>query len=170
MRTCLWFSGADPSWASWSSGADPFRFRKGSPGSLPYICLPVPLTHFCIFSPTVSFGAFSHSKGLGEKWHVCLWGSLQQMVFASQKRFFGVFPKLFCTFVSESPAVFRVNGCCFRKGSVEGPPNYSLHLSPKWLLLHKKVLLLGSKLRGLLTCLNRRNTVRRKRPIMSDSC
>ena len=65
------------------------------------------------------------------------WGSLQQWL-SPPKRFFGVFPKLLCTFVSECPAVFGVNGCCFRKGSVEGSANYSLHLSPKWLLLHRK--------------------------------
>ncbi len=76
-----------------------------------------------------------------------------------------MFPKLFCTFVSKSPAVFEVNGCCFRKGFVEGSPNYSLHLSPTWLLLRKKgsanyalrlspSLLLGSKLHELLTRLN----------------
>ena len=49
------------------------------------------------------------------------------------KRFCGVFPKQFCTFVWESPGVFGVNGCCFKKGSVEGSRNYSLHLSPTWL-------------------------------------
>ena len=36
-------------------------------------------------------------------------------------------PQTVCTFVSASPAVFGVNGCCFRKGSVEGS---ALHLSP----------------------------------------
>ena len=78
-------------------------------------------------------------------------------------------------------AVFWANGCCFRKGSVEGSVNYSLHLSPKWLLLHKSSLegsancalhlspslLMGSKLRELLTCLTHTNPVRRKWPIMS---
>jgi len=39
------------------------------------------------------------------------------------KRFFGAFPKQFFTLVSQSPAVFWVNGCCFRKGSVEGSAN-----------------------------------------------
>ena len=92
------------------------------------------------------------------------------------KRFFGVFPKEFFTLVSQSPAVFWANGCCFRKGSVDGFANYSLHLSPKWLLRQKSSLegstncglhlsaslLLGSKLRESLTC-----PVRRKRPIMS---
>ena len=97
------------------------------------------------------------------------------------KRFSGVFPKQVFTLVSQSPAVFWANGCCFRKGSVEGSANYSLHVSPKWLLLHKSSLegsakcalhlspslLLVSKLRELLTCLTHTNPVRRKRPIMS---
>ena len=97
------------------------------------------------------------------------------------KRFFGVFPKQFFTLVSQSPAFFWANGCCFRKGSVEGPAKNSLHLSPKWLLLHKNSLegsancalhlspslLLGPKLRELLTCLTHTNPVRRKWPIMS---
>ena len=74
---------------------------------------------------------------------------------------------------------FWANGCCFRKGSVEGSANYSLHLSPK--LLYKSSLegsancalhlspsvLLGSKLRELFTCLTHTNPVRRKQPIMS---
>ncbi len=47
------------------------------------------------------------------------------------KRFFGVFPKRFCTLAPKSPAVFEANGSCFRKGSVEGSANYSLHLSPR---------------------------------------
>ena len=75
------------------------------------------------------------------------------------KRFFGVFPKQFFTLVSQSPAVFWADGCCFRKGSVEGSANCALHLSPS--------LLLGWKLRELLTCLTHTNPVRRKRPIMS---
>ena len=85
-------------------------------------------------------------------------------------------------FVSQSPAVFWANGCCFGKGSVEGSANYSLlhlHLSPK--LLYKSSLegsascalhlcpsvLLGSKLRELFTRLTHTNPVRRKQPIMS---
>ena len=97
------------------------------------------------------------------------------------RRFFGVLPKQFFTLVSQSPAVFWANGCCFRKGFVEGSAKYSLHLSPKWLLLHKKFFggfcqlcftftylpvsswgILGSKLRELLTCLTNTNPVRRK--------
>ena len=64
---------------------------------------------------------------------------------------------------------------------LEGSANYSLHLCPKWLLLHKNSLegsancvlhlslslLLGPKLRELLTCFTHTNAVRRKRPIMS---
>ena len=42
---------------------------------------------------------------------------------------------------SQSLARFLgINGCCFRRGSVEGSPNHSLHLFPKWLLLQKKFL------------------------------
>ena len=86
------------------------------------------------------------------------------MVFASQK-------VLECS--PQSPAVFWAIGCCFRKGS--------LHLSPKWLLVHKgslegsancalhlsPSLLPGSKLRELLTCLTHTNPGCRKPPIMS---
>ena len=71
----------------------------------------------------------------------------------------------------------------FRKVSVEGSTHYSLHLSPKWLLLHNSSLegsancalhissslLLGSKLHELLPCLTHTNPVRRTRPIMSGS-
>ena len=99
----------------------------------------------------------------------------------NDKTFFGVFPKQIFTLVWQSPALFWANGCCFRKGSVEGSANYSMHLSPKWLLLQKQFfggsvncalhlstsLFSGSKLCELLTCLNHANPVRRKRPIMS---
>ena len=64
---------------------------------------------------------------------------------------------------------------------MEGSANYSLHLFPKWPLLHKNSLegsancalhlspslLRGPKLRELLTCLTNTNPVGRKRPIMS---
>ena len=54
------------------------------------------------------------------------------------KRFFGVFPKQFCPhgrwtlipLVSQFPAVFWANGCCFTKGSVQGSADHSSHLSP----------------------------------------
>ena len=86
-----------------------------------------------------------------------------------------MFPKQLFTLVSQSSAVFWANGCCFRKVA-----NYSLHLSPKWVLLHKSSLegsakgalhlfpsfLLGSKLCELLTCLTHTNPVPKKRPIM----
>ena len=94
---------------------------------------------FLAFSlKSVSFGVFSHSKGGGFKMTRLSSGVLCSKWLSPPKRVFGVFPKLFCTFVSEPPAVLGVNGCCFRKGSAEGSPNYSLHLSPKWLLFHKK--------------------------------
>ena len=115
-------------------------------------------------------------------------GSLQQMVFASQqvlwsvpqtvlyigltvscgflgkwlllqKRFCGGFCQLFFTFVSQSPAVFWGKWLLLHKSSLEGSANCALHLSPS--------LLLGAKLRELLTCLTHTNPVRRKWPIMS---
>ena len=70
-----------------------------------------------IFLNSVSFGVFSHSKGLGAKWHVCLLG-----FFANGFRL----PKgslEWSPFVSQSPADFWSNGCCFWKGSVEGSAN-----------------------------------------------
>ena len=91
------------------------------------------------FPNSNSFGVFSHSKGFGAKWHVCVLGFFLKWL-SPPKRFFGVFPKLFCTFVSESPAVFGgkwlwlqkrfcgpptilyiclPNGCCFIKSSLE---------------------------------------------------
>ena len=101
--------------------------------------------------------------------------------FLPATRFLGVFPKQFFTLAPQSRAVFCANGCCFRKGSVQGSANYSSHLSPTWMLLLQSSLegsancalhlspslLLGSKLRELLTCLNHTNPLRRKRPIMS---
>ena len=89
--------------------------------------------YFYFFPNSVSFGVFSHSKGLGAKWHVCLLGVLCSKWLSPLRS-----PKLFCTFGSESPGHFGVNSCCFRKGSVEVSPNNSLHLSFKWQLLHKK--------------------------------
>ena len=83
--------------------------------------------------------------------------------------------------ITEDVIARRESGLLLQKGSVEGSANYSLHLSPKWLLLHKSwlegsascalhlspSLLVGSKLRELLTCLIHTNPVRRKRPITS---
>ena len=98
------------------------------------------------------------------------------------KRFFGVFPKQFCPhgrwtlipLVSQFPAVFWANGCCFRKGSGQGSADHSSHLSPtddasfKFFegsancALHlSPSLFLGSK---LLTCLTHANPVRRNHP------
>ena len=128
-----------------------------------------------------SLGSSAIVKVLGQNDPFVFWGSLQQMAFASQKDLWSVPQTQFFTLVSQSPAVCWANGCCFRKGSVEVSTNYSLHLSPKWLLLHKSSLegsancalhlspslLPGSKLRELLTCPTHTNPVRRKRPIMS---
>ena len=87
---------------------------------------------FHYFSPTdLALGFFSHSKGLGAKWNVCLlgffWangchlrnGSVETFVSHSlaalwgtwlllQKRFFEGFPQLFSTFVSQAPTRLSV--------------------------------------------------------------
>ena len=105
-------------------------------------------------------------------------GVLSSKWLSPPNRFFGLFPKLFCTFVSECPAVFGVNVCCFRirfcgrflqlfstlvsqlaayfiKSSLEGSANCALYWPPS--------LLLGSKLRELLTCFSHTNPACRKR-------
>ena len=148
---------------------------EGSPIT-PLTCLPVPQLFLAFFPNSVSFRVFSAiGKVLGQNDTFVFWDSLQQIGFRLPK------DSLECSLVSQSPAAFWANGCCFRKGSVEGSANYSLHLSHKWLLLHNSSLegsancalhlspslLLGSKLRELLTCLTHTNPVRRKRPIMS---
>ena len=117
---CLWFSGADLSWAAkrfilgcqkvlrevppslvvWGrSVLGCHKVLWKVPPSLLYICLPVPSTLSCIFLSRVSFGALRHSKGLKEKWHVCLLG------------------------------FFAANGFRLPKGSLECSPNCSAHLS-----------------------------------------
>ena len=64
---------------------------------------------------------------------------LQQMAFAYQNVLWSV-PQTVVYIVPTVSCGFFANGSCFRKGSVEGSANYSLHLSPKWLLLHKNSL------------------------------
>ena len=72
------------------------------------------------FSPKASFGPSAIVMVLRENDTFVFLGSL---AFASQR----LFPKQFLTLVSQSPTVFWANGCCFRKGSVEGCGNYSLY-------------------------------------------
>ena len=210
---CLWFSGADPSWAAkrfrlkmfcgrfakvprrfhqgcasfgslWSSRADPFRGAKRFCGRFPdhfFKLVPQFLNSFLYFSPTaLALGSSAIVKVSGQN-DTFVFRVLCSKWLSPPKRFFGVFPKQFFTLVSQSPAVFGANGCCFRKGSVEGSANNSLDLSPKWLLLHKSSLegsancalhlspslIVGSKRHELLTCLTDTNPIRRKRPIMS---
>ena len=109
------------------------------PPSLLYTCLPVPQLFFAFFSTALALGSSAILKVLGQMTRLSS-GVLCSKWFLPPKRLFGVFPKQFFTLVSQSPAVFWANGCCSRKGSVEGSANYSLHLSPKWLLLHKSSL------------------------------
>ena len=83
---------------------------------------------FSLFFPnSVSFGVFSHNKGLGANWHICFLGfcgagcvggfpqtfvsqSLGTMakVLLLQKGSFGGFPQLFSTLVSQSPTQLGV--------------------------------------------------------------
>ena len=143
--------------------------------------------HFFNLSPSSSnlFGISPSSaivKVLVQNDTFVFWGSLQQNAFAPQKVLWSV-PEtvLYIHWSHTLLPFFWANGCCFRKGSVEGSADYSLHLSLKWLLLPycslegsancflhlSHSLLLGSKLCELLTCLTHTNPVRRKRPIMS---
>ena len=137
------------SWSLWSSGADPFwgakRFVEGSPITSLNLS-PSSSTLFCIFLNSVSFETFSHSKGLGAKWHVwalrlsaivkvlgqndtfVFLASLQQLAFASQKVLWSV-------------------------------PQTVLHIG--------LTVSCESKLCEVLTCLTHTNPVRRKQPIMS---
>ena len=78
-------------------------------------------------------------KVLGQNDTFVFWGSLQQLAFASQKVLWSV-PQTVLYIGLTVSCGFLGNGCCFRKGSVEGSANFSLYLSPKWLLLHKSYL------------------------------
>ena len=84
-------------------------------------------------------------KVLGQNDTFVFWGSLQQLTFASQKVLWSV-PQTVLYIGLTVSCGFLGNGCCFRKGSVEGSANFSLYLSPKWLLLHK------SSLEGSASC------------------
>ena len=102
-QSCLFF---------WDLGANSAGLEKGSLGSVEGS--PSSSVHLSpnfvfetgsvegspkFFPNRVNFGVFSHSKGvLCSKW------------LSPSKRFFGVFPKQFFTFVSQSPAVFWANG------------------------------------------------------------
>ena len=49
-------------------------------------------------------------------------GALCSKWLSPRKRFFGVFPEQFFTFVSQSPAIFWASRCCFRKILWRVPP------------------------------------------------
>ena len=128
---------------------------------------------FSHFLPTVlALGSSAIVSG-GFKMIRLFSGVLGSKWFSPPKRFFGVFPKLFCTFVSESPAVFGGNGCCFRNEVRWRVPPTILYICLPNSCCLKKILwnppsiVLGSKLGELLACLNHTNPVRRKRPITS---
>ena len=98
------------------------------------------LNSFLHFSPTaLALGSSTIVKVLGQNDASVFLGSLQQMAFPSQNVLRSV-PQTVPYICLTVSCGFWANGCCFRKGSVEGSANYSLHLSSKWLLLHKSSL------------------------------
>ena len=129
---------------------------------------------------TLALGSSAIVTSLGQNDTFVFWVSLQQLAFASQKvswsvpqtsslhwphnplRFFGQIA------VASEKVLWRVpptilyiclpHVCCVVKNSSQGSANCALHLSPS--------LLLGSKLRELLTCLTQANRIRRNRPIV----
>ena len=146
VSLCLWFSRAKG-----SVEGSPITSLNLSPSSST-LCWALALVSSAIL------------KVLGQTDTFVFLGSLQQMAFAAHKFLWSV-PQAVLYIGLTVSCAFRANGCCFRKGSVEGSANYSLHLSLR-LLLHKSSLegsancalhlspnLLGSKLRKLLTCL-----------------
>ena len=178
----LWFSGADP-----SKGCQkvlrkvPLRFHQGS-------------TNFCGVSACLGQirlglpkGSMEGSAKVSLRCHQgftkvaqvssCLRSSrfFAQTAFASQKVLWSV-PQSVLHICLRVSCRFGVNGCCFRKGSVEGSPNYSLHRcffikSSSESSANGALHLSPSLFRGLrewLTCLNHNHTnpLHRKRPIM----
>ena len=116
-------------------------------------------TLFAFFPNSISiFWSSAIAKALGQNDTFVFLGSLQQMVFASRKVFCNVPQTVLYIGLTVSCGFFG-QWLLLQKGSVEGSANCALHLSPS--------LLVGSKLRDLLTCLTHTNPVRRKLPIMS---
>ena len=77
---------------------------------------------FLHFSPTVlALGSSAIANVLGQNVTFVFWDSLRRWP-SPPKRFFGVFPKLFCTFVSESPAVFLGKSLLLQKRFCGGVP------------------------------------------------
>ena len=114
------------------------HIRFGAPSaegsSIPSLNLsPSSSTLYCI-SPNA---AIVKSLGQNDTFVFCF--VLQQMAFAYQNVLWSV-PQTVLYIALTVSCGFFANGSCFRKGSVEGSANYSLHLSPKWLLLHKNSL------------------------------
>ena len=117
-----------------------------------------PWLFWCFFPNSNSFGVFSHSKGFGAELLLdSLWFSGTDPSCAVT-RFRGRFHQGFTEVVSRRFHICLSSGCCFRKGSLEGVANSSLHLSPSLVLgpkLHQpytstlQKLLLGSSL-GLI--------------------
>ena len=87
------------------------------------------LYSFLHFSSTaLALGSSAIVKVLGQNDRFVFGGSLQQMVFASQKVLWSV-PQTVLYIGLTLSCGFSGQSCCFIKGSVEGSANYSLHLS-----------------------------------------
>ena len=131
---------AQVSWSLWSSGADPFRFRKGSADSSPHhfstFLSQLLQLIFAFFSTVLAFGSSAIIKVLG-KLHICLLKFFAQMAFASQKVLWSV-PQTVLYIRLRISRGFSGKWLLLQKRFCEGSPNYSLHLTPKRLLLHKK--------------------------------
>ena len=115
----------------WFLGADPCSLRKGSVEGSPNSSLPLSPSSFSSFllhfsQMELALGSSTIVKVLVQNDVFVFWGSSQQMAFASQK--------VLCSVPQSVLYIVGANGSCFRKGSVEGSANCSLHLSPSLLL------------------------------------
>ena len=140
------------------------------------------------FPNSVSFGVFSHSKGLGSKWHVCLLGCFAANGFRLPKGSWECSPNSSSHWSHSLLRFFGHMAVASEKVLWTVPPTIlyicltvSCGFLGKWLLLQKRFCARlrqlfftfvsqsppGVKLRELLTCLTHTNPVRRKWPIMS---
>ena len=122
------------------------RILRGFLPSLLCICLSVRSIFWQFSLAVLALGSSAIVKLLGQNDTFVFWGSLHKWLLPP-KKFFGVFSKLFCTFVSESPAVFwgkwlllqtrfswRLppptipQWLCFIKSSLESSANCALYL------------------------------------------
>ena len=155
---CLCFFGVDPSWA-----AKRFRLKKvleGSPSfhqrfhqlrkfrDLSGLLRKAPhhfifkLVYERFFPTTLALGSSAIKKVSGKMTRLFC-GVLCSKGLSPPKRllvFSECSSKSSLRWSRRLLRFFWATGCCFRKSSVEGSANYSLHLSPTWMLLHKSSL------------------------------